>query len=96
MQFLDDRPLLCNGYALLSNRLSDSNTKALTQTTGFLTTILKHIILRHSARDGLTFPGVIEEPAWTEENNKDEKKKDKNKSHYTAIIMCISSTAIQR
>jgi hypothetical protein len=43
--------------------------------------------LRHSARDGLTFPGVIEEPAWTEENNKDEKEKDKNKSHYTAIML---------
>ena len=25
----------------------------------------KQIMLRHSARDGLTFPGMIEEPAWT-------------------------------
>src|ERR671917_1673214 len=27
--------------------------------------MLKHIILRHSAKDGLTLPGIIDEPAWT-------------------------------
>src|SRR6266498_5210516 len=34
-------------------------------TDASLPIILKQIMLRHSDKEGLTFPGIIEDPAWT-------------------------------